>query len=139
MQYWAPNGDPAYLPIEYGAWSYKPQNRMYLAYTYEANDPSQQRFRLAHQIFEVGRLSRAWNKANERFAIGSRKYVEALITIGRIYWVIGNYTLGFEYIYNHVNSIGTQRNVLTNEVIHSKSRYADSFASTQSRSRICSD
>ncbi len=131
MQYWAHNVDPAYLPIEYGAWSYKPQNRMYLAYTYEANDPSQQRFRFAHQIFEVGRLSRAWNKANERLQL-DRVNMSSFNYDRKD--LLGNWELysGFEYIYNHVNSIGTQRNVLTNEVTHSKSRYADSFASTQS-------
>ncbi len=131
LQYWAPNSDPNYLPLEYGTWSYAPQNRMYFAYTYEAQDPAQQRFRLAHQIFEVGRLSRAWNKPNER--LQSDRINMSSFNYDRKDF-FGNWELysGFEYVYNHVNSTGTQRNVLTNEETTSKSRYADSFASTQS-------
>ncbi len=131
LQYWAPNSDPNYLPLEYGTWSYVPQNRLYFAYTYEAQDPAQQRFRLAHQIFEVGRLSRAWNKPNERLQ-------SDLVNMSSFNYdrkdILGNWELysGFEYVYNHVNSLGLQRNVLTNEETTAKSRYADSFASTQS-------
>jgi len=133
MQFYAPpdiiDPRPNYTAFNYGYWSYEPQNRALLSYTYEPIE-HQQRFRVAHQRFDVGRVSRAFNKPNLR---KQRDQINmSTFNYDRVdYWRDWDIRSGMEYVFNHVKSSGISIDQFTKKEITSKSRYADSFGITQ--------
>ena len=116
----------------YGRWDYTPQNRDYLAYQLKfGSDNHMNRFTLAHQNTEVGRVIRNFGAITERTELDR-------VTMNTYNFdrhdVIGNFTLntGIEYVTNDVTSKGTNKKITDNTESVTKARYSDSGANTKS-------
>ncbi len=116
----------------YGRWDYTPQNRDYLSYQLKfGSDNHMNRFTLAHQNTEVGRVTRNFGAITERTELDR-------VTMNTYNFdrhdVIGNFTLntGIEYVTNDVTSKGTNKKITDNTETVTKARYSDSGATTKS-------
>ncbi len=116
----------------YGRWDYTPQNRDYLSYQLKfGNDNHSNRFTIAQQNTEVGRVTRNFGSITERTQLDKVKM--NTINFDR-HDVLGNLTLnsGIEYVINEVSSKGTNKKITDNSETTTKARYSDSGATTKS-------
>lgn len=118
--------------FSYGRWDYTPQNRDYLSYQLKfGSEKHSNRFTLAQQNTEVGRVTRNYGSITERTQLDNVKM--NTINFDR-HDVFGSFTLnsGIEYVTNDVTSRGTNKNITDNSVTTTNARYSDSGANTKS-------
>jgi hemoglobin/transferrin/lactoferrin receptor protein len=111
-------------------WYYGPQTWMMNTLNIE-NKAShgiydQMNIRLAHQIFEESRHDRDLNKAIKYNRLEKVYAASVNLDFTKAIKVKHQLFYGLEYIFNHVNSTGTDEDVTTGEVVPGPSRYPQS-------------
>jgi hemoglobin/transferrin/lactoferrin receptor protein len=140
VSFFEPYGIPTVPPygIIQARWDYAPQHRTFLAYTLtKENDKHRNRLIIAHQYFEVGRVTRSYNHVVNNLKERTQLDKVNMFTINydRLdQWKSWQINSGMEYVYNYVNSQGTIKNVVTGEITPGPARYVDSFGNTHSAS-----
>ncbi len=119
------------MPI-YGRWDYAPQSRGFLGYQLKTGTNNHNiRLSIAQQNTQLARVTRNFKDINERTQLDKVKMLT--LNLDR-HDQLGNgltFNSGLEFVFNGVVSTGTNRNILTNTVSETQSRYSDSGSTTQ--------
>lgn len=111
----------------YGEWNYGPQIWMMNNFNIEHNANNfaydQLTVRLAQQYFEESRISRDINKDNRETRLEKIDAYSANFDFVKTTGPRGQLFYGAEYVYNNVNSTGTDTDILTNTDTIGASRY----------------
>ncbi len=140
ISFFDPLGIPTVAPygINQARWEYAPQHRTFLAYTLtKENDKHRNRLIIAHQFFEVGRVTRSYNHVVNNLKERTQLDKVNMFTINydRLdQWMGWQINSGLEYVLNRVNSQGIVKNIVTREITPGPARYVDSFGNTHSAS-----
>ena len=124
--------------INQARWDYAPQHRTFLSYTLnQENDKHRNRLIIAHQYFEVGRVTRSFNNSVNN--LKERTQLDKVNMLTANYdrldqWKGWQINSGSEYVFNYVNSEATIKNIVTGEITPGPARYVDSFGNTHSAS-----
>ena len=111
----------------YGEWSYGPQkwmmNLFNLDHIKETRAFDQVSLKLAHQYFEESRMSRDMNSANREVRIESVNALSANLDFTKQFTNRHNLYYGAEYVFNQVNSVGRDENIIDGTSQDGPARY----------------
>lgn len=114
----------------FGRWDYAPQNRQLFAYTLQ-NLIGNSRLVIANQRTQVGRITRPYGSPTERTQL-DRVSMWTLNADRQNKWGAFTLNYGAEFVFNDVESRGSNKNILSGAESKAKARYSDSGAQTYS-------